>query len=187
MEVSYLESPFPAAQGEFQPLSSARPILPAAFLRNRPGEGNRYTQGPGEQRQLLLPEDTAETLCHPQVDTLVISVAFTPVTSLTLSFFSLLPHKVHFPPDLPCQPCLAACVLLRPWLSVCSGCSAPSEGLGPPGQRLCGISPLTLYINPCNSLTDPTGFCCQPSCVPQKAHFLLHCPRHPNQRRESLV
>lgn len=147
MEVSYLESPFPAAQGEFQPLSSARPILPTAFLRNSQGEGNRYTQGPGGQRQLLLPEDTAETLCHPQVDTLVISVAFTPVTSLTLSFFSLLPHKVHFPPDLPCQPCLAACVLLRPWLSqFAQGAVLPVRGWDHRGRGCVGFPP-----SPCTS------------------------------------
>lgn len=60
-------------------------------------------------------------------------------------------------------------------------------GAGTTGAEAVWDFPPHPVHHPCNSLTDPTGFCCQPSCVPQKAHFLLHCPRHPNQRRESLV
>lgn len=38
---------------------------------------SKHTQGAGEKRQFLLPEETAEMLCHPQVDTWVLSVTFT--------------------------------------------------------------------------------------------------------------
>lgn len=54
-----------------------RPFLPPAVLRNKPWRGEEPHTRPAEKKPFLLPQDTAEMLCHPQVDTCVLPVTFT--------------------------------------------------------------------------------------------------------------
>lgn len=74
-----------------------RPFLPPAVLKNTPWRGGEQHTRPAEKRPFLLPQDTAEMLCHPQVDTCISPVTFTFLSRNFALFFPLPEITACFP------------------------------------------------------------------------------------------
>lgn len=138
-----------------------RPFLPPAILRNRPCRGEEPHTRHAEERPFLLPQDTAEMLCHPQVDTCILPVTFTFLSRNFASFFPLPEITACFPsgqamPVVPCCLWAAPVPVLLP---------VQGSELCDPTWAVAGLDFLPHPVPPLGrSPAEPRGFPC-PSCV----------------------
>lgn len=120
-----------------------RPFLPPAVLKNTPWRGEELHTRPAEKRPFLLPQDTAEMLCHPQVDTCILPVTFTFLSRNFALFFPLPEITVCFPfgqamAEVPCCLWAAQVPVLLPVIPLSS--VIPPTTWGPPGDHLGSVS-----------------------------------------------
>lgn len=158
-----------------------RPFLPPAVLRNNLWRGEEPHTRPAEKRPFLLPQDTAEMLCHPQVDTWILPVTFTFLSRNFAFFFPLPEITVCFLPGqaVAVVPCCFWAAQAPVFLPVhCYKLCDPTDYLGttwgPPGDHLgsgCAGFPPSPFV----SLGQIPLWALGVSCLCQLCEI---CPRH---------